>query len=120
MPFKQVKYWALRAIEWHKLEGFIILKSSRNHYHVVFDREVSWSEDMRVVAWVAILSKSAPMLRYLAMQCIKGASTLRVSPNPNKDKSSPRLVFRFGCQDHAVKDFLRCRRLIKRIHRSMY
>jgi len=55
----------------------------------------------------------------MAMQCIKPTgSTLRVAPNPNKDKPSPRLAYRFGCQDHAVKDFLRYRQLVKRIYRS--
>jgi hypothetical protein len=62
----------------------------------------------------------ACMLRYLAMQCIKMGSTLRVAPNPNKDKPSPRLVYRFGCQDHAVKDFLSFRQFIKRIYRSIH
>jgi len=80
---------------------------------------VSREENLRVVAWVAILSKSVPMLRYLAMQCIKMGSTIRVAPNPKEDKPSPRVVYRFGCQDNAVKDFLRFRQLIKRICRSL-
>jgi hypothetical protein len=33
--FKFVKYWALRTMKWFKLRGFIILRSSKNHYHVV-------------------------------------------------------------------------------------
>jgi len=115
---KSTKYWALKANEWFELGGFIILKSSYKHYHVVFDRYVSREENLSVVAWVAILSKSVPMLTYLAMQCIKMSSTLRVAPNPNQAKPAPNLVFRFSCQDHAVKDFLRYRQLIKRIHRS--
>jgi len=117
--FKSVKYWALKTNEKFKLGGGIILKSSEDGYHVVFDCYVSWVKNLSIMAWVAILSKSVPMLRYLAMQCIKGASTLRVSPNSNQDKLAPRLVYRFGCQDHAVKDFLRYRRLIKRIYRSV-
>ena len=116
--FKSVKDWALKADEWFELGGGIILKSSYKHYHVVFDRYVSREENLRVVAWVAILSKSVPMLRYLAMQCIKMGSTLRVIPN--KDKPSPRVVYKFCCQDHAVKDFLAYRQLIKRIYRSVY
>jgi hypothetical protein len=107
--FKSVKYWALKANEKFNLGGGIILKSSKDGYHVVFDRYASWAKNLSVVAWVAILSKSVPMLRYLAMQCIKGASTLRISPIPNKGKPSPRLVDRFGCQDHAIQDFSRYR-----------
>ena len=36
------------------------------------------------------------------------------------EKPSPRVVYRFGEQNHAVKEFLRHRRLIKRIYRSAY
>jgi len=110
--FKSVKYWAKRTCKWFKLNGFIILKSSENHYHVVFDRYVSWIKNVRILAWVAIQTKSISKLRYLAMQCIKMSSTLRVVP-------SSRIVYRFGCQDHAVKDFLRYRQLIKRIYRLL-
>lgn len=120
MSFKSVKYWAIFTLEKFKLRGFIILKSSKKCYHVVFDRYVdSWDEKLSVIAWVAIVSKSVQMLRYLAMQCIKMSSTLRVSPNPNQDKPAPRLVYRFGYQDRAVKDFLGYRQLIKRIYRSL-
>jgi len=113
MSFRSARYWALRPCAWFRLEGFVILKSSKKSYHAVFDRYVSREENLRVVAWVAILSKSVPLHRYLAMQCIKMSSTLRVSPKG--DKPSPRIVFRYGCQDHAIKDFLRYRKLIKRI-----
>ena len=55
--FRTVRYWALRTMRWFKLNGFLILKSSVNCYHVVFDRTVSWSENLRIVAWVALLSR---------------------------------------------------------------
>ncbi len=118
--FKSTKYWSLKTDEEFELGGGAIFRSSYKHYHAIFDRYVGRLENLRVVAWVAILSKSIPMLRYLAMQCIKPTgSTLRICPNPNNDEPSPRLFYRFGCQDHAVKDFLRYRQLIKRIYRSL-
>jgi len=117
MNFKSARYWAMLVLEKYRLKGFIILKSSKNHYHAVFDRYVSREENLNIVAWVAILSKNISLLRYLAMQCIKMSSTLRVAPKG--DKPSPRIVYRFGCQDHAIKDFLEFRQLIKRIHSSM-
>ena len=118
MSFKLVLYWAMFALEKFKLRGFIILKSSKNHYHVVFDRYVCWDENLSVMAWVAILSKSVHLLRYLAMQCIKMSSTLRISPKGGKP--SPRPVFRYGNQDNAVKDYLEYRRLIKRIYSLLH
>lgn len=42
MPFSKVKYWASKALKHFKLGGFIILKSSKNCYHVIFNRTVSW------------------------------------------------------------------------------
>lgn len=61
MPFKQVKYWAFRAMRWFKLKCFIILKSSEKCYHVVFDRKVSW---------VFPLSKHKKLTGWFIMQCI--------------------------------------------------
>lgn len=77
--FRTVKYWASRTARWFELQGFIILRSSKNRYHIVFDRTVSWAENMRAVAWVAVLSHNKGLAKWLLMQCIKGCSTLRVS-----------------------------------------
>jgi hypothetical protein len=118
MSFKLVMYWAMFVLEKFRLEGFIILKSSKNCYHVVFDRYVTWDENLSIVGWVAIISKSIKLKDYLAMQCIKMSSTLRIAPKGGKP--SPRPVFRYGSQDHAIKDFLKYRQLIKRVYRSIY
>ena len=56
-PFKTVKNWAERACHWFNLGGFIILRSSKNHYHVVFDRSVTWIENLHIMCWVASESK---------------------------------------------------------------
>jgi hypothetical protein len=111
--FSLVKYWALRTMKWFRLRGFLILKSSKNCYHVVFDRAVSWSENMRVVAWVALQSRNKGLAKWFLMQCIKGCSTLRVSPK--REKPPPRIVYRYGEQNKNVRDFLRNRRIIKKI-----
>lgn len=115
MNFKSARYWADLIMEKFRQKGYIMLKSSKECYHVVFDRYVSWDENLSIIGWVAILSKSLKLKDYLAMQCIKMSSTLRVAPKG--DKPSPRIVYRFGSQDHAVKDFLEFRRLVKQIHR---
>ena len=115
--FKTVRYWALRAMKFHKLEGFIILKSSNNCYHVVFDRSVDWSENMRIVAWVSLLSHNRGMQNYHLMQCIKQSSTLRISTK--KQKPSPIIVYRYGKQDNQIRSFLRYRNLIKDMMRKI-
>jgi hypothetical protein len=47
--FKKAKYWAFRTLKRFRLRGFIILKSSEKHYHMVFDRRVSWSKNVGIV-----------------------------------------------------------------------
>ena len=117
VSFNTTKYWASKAMKFHKLGGFIILKSSKDCYHVVFDRSVSWSENMRIVAWVSLLSHNKGTQRYHLMQCIKQSSTLRIS-NKNQ-KPSPRIVYRNGKQDNQIRSFLEYRKLIKRIIRRI-
>jgi hypothetical protein len=112
-PFKQVKYWAFKAMKRFRLGGFLILKSSQNCYHVVFNGRVSWSKNLSVVAWAALLSHNKKLEKFCLMQCIKQSSTLRVSPK--KEKPSPRIVFHFGKQNKQVKDFVKLRRNIKKI-----
>ena len=111
VSFKVVKYWALRTMKWFKLRGFIILKSSKNHYHVLFDGSVTWKKNLHVMAWVCLESKNEGLKRWFLMQCIKESSTLRVSNK--KGKASPRIVFRFGKQDNEIRTFLAWRKCIK-------
>jgi hypothetical protein len=111
IPFKKVNYWAERAMNWFKLGGFIILKSSKNSYHVLFNRTVSWAENLKVVAWVALQSQNRGLIKWLTMQCIKQSSTVRVSKK--KEKQFPRIVFRRGEQDNQISSFLGYRKFIK-------
>jgi hypothetical protein len=112
MTFNSVKYWAVKTMRWFKLEGFIILKSSKNCYHVVFNRKVSWTENMHIVAWVSLLSHCKGLVNWFLMQCIKESSTLRVSPKG--EKPSPRIVHRYGRQNGGIHNFLHHRKLIKK------
>lgn len=115
VSFKTVRYWAFRIMRWFNLGAFIILKSSTKCYHVVFDRSVSWSENMRIVAWASLLSHNRGLVKYLQMQCIKESSTLRVSPKG--EKPSPRIVYRYGKQDGEIRNFINYRKVIKSIIR---
>ena len=110
--FKKVKYWAETALKHFRLRGYVILKSSRDHYHVVSNKTVNWEENAKIMAWVAVLSKNAGLRKWVLMQLIKGASTLRISSKG--DKTSPRIVFSEGKQDQEIATFKRWRRLIKK------
>jgi len=111
-PFKTVMYWAERACNWFKLEGFIILKSSKNHYHVVFNRRVIWRKNVHIMSWVAIESQIEKLKDYALMQGIKESSTLRIGPKG--DKPFPRMVYRYGKQDGEIQNFLKKRKEITR------
>ena len=82
--FKEAKYWALKIMKFHRLGGFIMLKSSTYNYHVVFNRPVSWSENTRIMAWAYLISRKCKLNDYVIMQCIKQSSTLRISPKNSK------------------------------------
>lgn len=111
--FEGVKYWAMKAMRWFRLQGFVILKSSQNRYHVVFDRRVSWSQNVRTMAWVVLYSHNPELEKWFLMQCIKEEPTLRVSAKGKKPP--PRVVFRRWGQKGQVRGFLNYRRLIKGI-----
>ena len=51
------------------------------------------------------------------MQCIKEASTLRISPKRNKPY--PRIVLRHGKQDDQIRQFLAYRKLVKNITKEL-
>ena len=117
-PFKMVKRWALRIMRWFKLGGFIILKSSANCYHVVFNRKVSWEENVKIIAWACLITKHKKLTGWFIFQCVKKGSTLRISSK--KGKPSPRIVYRYGKQDKEIQNFLQYRRLIRTILRKMH
>lgn len=111
-PFKVVKYWAQRAMRFFNLNGFLILKSSQGNYHVVFDRKVSWIENMSIVASIAIQTKHEGLKKWFLLQCRKKASTLRVGPKG--EKTSPRIVYREGNEDTQLKEYLETRNFLKK------
>jgi hypothetical protein len=115
MRFRVVKRWAFIVLEKCRLGGFIILKSSEKHYHVVFDSRVSWEDNLSALGWFSVLSHNPRMKDFLVMQCIKKGSTLRVVGVG--DKPAPRVVYRYGEQTHEVEKFLKHRKIIKRMLR---
>lgn len=115
VSFKTAKYYAFRVCRWFNLKGFIIAKSSSKCYHVVFDRSVfSWEDNVRIMGWACFVSSfNLGLMRYLAMQCIKKESTLRLGTKGVK--RCPRIVFRFGSQNGEVRTYLFYRRMVKTV-----
>jgi len=114
MGFEKVKYWASRTCKEHKLGGFLIVRSSKRNHHIVFNRAVSWAENMSIVASLCLTLKHESLTKWFLLQCIKREPTLRTSIKANKP--SPRIVYHYGKQNGKIKEYLRYRkfgRLVK-------
>ncbi|MEO0252256.1 MAG: hypothetical protein ABIM44_08505 [candidate division WOR-3 bacterium] len=113
MPLEKVRELADLALKRFKLGGYVILESSPNNYHVVFDRPFRyWSKTARVMAWIAIISGNPNVQKWVCMQLIKEASTLRVSPkptNPEGYKPTPKIVYQYGGRNLGIKAYLEAR-----------
>lgn len=123
VTFKTAKYIAVKILRLFKskrtdiwtpnskidLEGFLIIKSSPKHYHILFNRSVLWLENIEVVAWACLMSHKIELMKWLIMQIVKGSSTLRIGKKG--DKPAPRIVFHWGKQDGEIRNYLKFRRL---------
>ena len=108
-----VKYWAKRTMNWFKLGGYIILQSSKNSYHVVFNKTVSWTENVSVVSWTALQSQNKDLIKWCLMQGIKQSSTLRFSSKGKK--KPPKILSTQGKQDKEIHNFLEYRKMTRKI-----
>jgi hypothetical protein len=107
---KTVKYWANRVCKFFKLQGFIILRSSCNSYRIVFNKTVTWTENVTVMGWTCLMSKNKNLTGYFILQCIKGASTLRIGKKLRK--KPPRIICHYGKRDCEIKNYLAWRKFI--------
>ena len=122
MSFRKVKKLAESACRHFRLGGFIILKTSPKNYHVVFDKPMRfWSDVLRVISWIGIMSNNPNVWKWACMQAIKKTCTLRVSEKPTENgvKPKPRIVYRYGSQYRQIKAYLKRRREILNILRRL-
>lgn len=94
------------------LEGFLVLRSSRKNYHVVFNKPLSWRIALQVIFAAGPCRKRwQGHFSWAELQAIKGAATLRIGPKGRK--RPPRPVFKAGKQDKEIKDYLSLRNALK-------
>ena len=74
MRIKSVKYWALKINGKPKLGGGMILRLSEDACHMAFAVMFPWAKNLGIVAWVAILSKSVPLLSILRCSALRELS----------------------------------------------
>ena len=83
----------------HKLEGYLLIESSKNHFHVVFNRYTAWRKSLQIIfsTWKCI--------EWGVWQAIKGELTLRVSAK--KGTNLPKIIKCVGKNDKLIKDYLK-------------
>jgi hypothetical protein len=128
-PLSEVKRLSRLMNERYRLDGFIVLRSSTHlrkvrsedlsriaysyrtaSFHTVFNRKVSWKELISMLAWLCLFTKDQKLITWFHLQLIKGTFTLR--HGFKKNKGIPRIVYRYGSQDKAIREFLANRRFI--------
>lgn len=101
---------AKKYMERFKLEGYVILRSSQNNYHVVFNRYLSWKKVLSClfkIVWFYHFHKhgSKPSLTFWAiLQACKETETLRISMKERK--AVPKVIQTKGKIDKLIKDYL--------------
>lgn len=106
-----VKTHSVKNIEGDK----IVYKYRTRGFHLVFNREVSESENRSIVSWLCLHLKSywnviENLDWWFHMQCVKQTVTLRHGFKGNK--KPPREVYRFGNQDKMIAEFMDTREYI--------
>jgi len=94
----KVKRVAARLCERYKLEGYIIVRSSKMNYHVIFNRYLRWKKILQIIFSQYVC------IRWGIWQARKGHLTLRVSRKNNKNK--PKIIFRTGKNTKLIKEYL--------------
>jgi len=98
MKFRKALWIAETLLKRYRLEGFLLIESSRKSYHVVFNRYLSWKTITTI-----LFSMYEPM-RWAVFQLKEGQLTLRISRKNGKDK--PKIVRQVGKTDKLIKDYL--------------
>lgn len=98
MKYRKALWLAETLLKKHKLEGFLLIRSSDKNYYAVFNRYLSWK------TITTILFSQYECLRWAVFQMKEGQLTLRISKKNNKDK--PKILLKVGKTDKLIKDYL--------------
>lgn len=101
-----------KLLERFKLGGYIILKSSCDGWHVVFNRRLSWKNALRVIfAAPPCRRRWHRHLSWAEMQAIKGFATLRIGNKGHK--RAPRIMGSAGSGGRQIAEYLLCRKKLQ-------
>lgn len=111
MKFRKALWIAETLMERYKLEGFLLIRSSRKNYHVVFNRYLRWKTITK------ILFSQYECTRYAVYQMKEGKLTLRVSSKNGKDR--PIILLTVGKTDKLIREYLEAYRIAEEHEREM-
>ena len=94
----KVKNIAKTLMKVYKLEGYLIIKSSKDNYHIVFNKYLTWKKITK------ILFNQYICIRWAIWQMRKGELTLRISRKNGKNK--PKIIITTGKTDKLINDYL--------------
>jgi len=103
MKYRKAKWIADILLRRHRLEGYLLIRSSHKNYHVVFNRYLRW----RTVT--KILFSQYECIRYAVFQMKEGMLTLRVSSKNGKDR--PQILLTVGKTDKLISEYLEAYRI---------
>jgi hypothetical protein len=98
MTFMKAKWIAETLMKEHRLEGFLLIRSSRRSYHAVFNRYLSWKKITEV------LFSMHECIRYAVQQMQNGHLALRISKKNGKNK--PKILIKTGKTNKLIRDYL--------------
>ena len=98
ITLKGAKRLADYYLETEKLEGYLLLKTARKNFHVVFNKYVSWRKALQIIF------KINKAIAWGVWQAKKGELTLRISRK--KLYPRPKIIFKKGQTDKLINDYL--------------
>lgn len=106
ISFKKAKWITEKLLKQHKLEGYLLIKSSPKNYHVVFNKYLTWRKITKIIF------NQYECLRWAVFQMQSGYLTTRISKKNNKNK--PKIILKRGKQDKLIKDYLEIYNVFKK------
>lgn len=131
ISLEDVRHCCNLVMEYYHLGGYVILESSKNHYHAIFDKYVSQLTRISITGWICIVGLKCGMIglewdkehtreyarsrieamKWAIMQDIKRGPTLRFS---NKgSKGPPSFIESYGTQNHMIARYWETRKLFE-------
>jgi len=111
MKYRKAKRIADMLLRRHRLEGYLLIRSSHKNYHAVFNRYLRWKTITK------ILFSQYECIRYAVFQMKEGMLTLRVSSKNGKDR--PKILLTVGKTDKLISEYLEAYRIAEEHEKEM-